>query len=82
MITKLPIDCLTNNDLKRLTISSIKRLFDNLKCLSNSQNANFDCLTFDCGQSMIIIQQIYCIYDNIVERLNNGLIFKVNMNKM
>ena len=41
-------------------------------CVSNPQNANFDGLTFDGDQSLIIVQQIYAKKYDIIEILNNG----------
>ena len=46
-------------------------------CLSNPLNGSFYDLTFDGGKRLITILQIYCINDNILERLNNDLIVDV-----
>ena len=50
--------------------------------VSNPQNTDFDYLPFDANKSLITGQWIYCINDDIVERLNNGLIFYVYTNKL
>ena len=60
----------------------MKRLFDKSMCVSNHQNADFDDLTFDGDQRLITRKQIYCINDDILERLNNGLIVHVYKNQM
>ena len=65
-----------------MKVSLIKQLFDNLKCVSNSQNADFDYLPFDIDQNLITRQHIYSINGNILERLNNSLIVGVYMNPM
>ena len=75
--TKRSIDSLTNNIVERSKVSSIKILFDNLKCVSNPWNAKFSESTFYGNQRLITRQQIYCINDNIVEILNNILIIDV-----
>ena len=49
---------------------------------SNARNANFNFLPFDGDQSLITRQLIYFINDDIIERLNNGLIIDVYMNLM
>ena len=49
--------------------------------VSNHQNEDCDDLPFDGDQKLINRQLIYCINDDIVERLNNGLIVEVYTNK-
>ena len=49
-----------------LKVSLIKRSFDNLKCVSNTPNADFDYLPFDCDQRLITRQIIYSINDIMV----------------
>ena len=46
-------------------------------CVSNPQIFDFDDLPFYGDQRLINGQQIYLINDDIVERLNNGLIVDV-----
>ena len=82
MITKRPNNCLTNNIVETLKVSSIDQLFDNLMYVRNPQNANFDDLPFDGDQVLITRQLIYRIKYGIVERLNNGLIVDVYKNLM
>ena len=43
----------------------------------NPQNDDFDDLTFDVDQSLITRKRIYRINDDIVNRLNNCLIFDI-----
>ena len=73
--TKWPIDYLNNIIVKGLKVSLTKQFFDNLIRVINPQNAHFDDLLFDCDERFIAIRLMYCINDNIVERLNNGSIF-------
>ena len=61
-----------------MKVSLIERSFDNLKCGSNPQNADFDDLPFEYDQMLITRQQIYCINDNIIERLNYSLTIDIN----
>ena len=82
MITRQPIDHLSDNIIERLNVSLTKRLFDKLKCVSNPRNYNFDDLTFDCAQRLITRLRIYRINDNILEMLNNGSIFALYKNLM
>ena len=49
-------------------------------CVINPKNADFYDLHFDCDQRLITRRQIYCIHDDIVEILNNGLIVDVYAN--
>ena len=60
-----------------LEYSSIEQYFDNLKCVINPQNADFDYLPFYYYQMLIARQRIYHINYNIAERLNNILIVGV-----
>ena len=48
----------------------------------NPWNDNFNYLHLDGDERLITTRQIYCIYNDIVERLNNGLIVDVNKNQM
>ena len=68
--------------VERFNVSSTKLSFDNWIYVSNHLNANFDGLPFYGDQSLITGQQIYHINDNIIERLNNGLIVSVYTNIM
>ena len=47
---------------------------------SNDRNANFNVLPFYGDKSLITRQLIYFIDDDIIERLNNGLIVGVYRN--
>ena len=47
LLKKWPIDCLTDNILESLKVSSIKRSFYNRIYKINPQYANFDYLPFD-----------------------------------
>ena len=64
-----------------MKVSSIEKLFDNLKCVSNPQNANFDDLTFDIDKILIIRQWTHGTNDNNVESLNNSLSLTYIQNK-
>ena len=77
LITRQPIDPLNDNIIEMLKVSLIKQSFDNWECGNNPLNANFDELTFDYYQRLITRRRIYCIHDNIVERLNNSSIIEV-----
>ena len=66
MFTKQPIDCLPGNIVETLKVSLIERFFDNLNCVSNPWNVDFDNLPFDCYQRFINIGLIYSINDNTV----------------
>ena len=48
--------------------------------VSNPQNSDFGYLPFDGDQRLITGQRIYLVNDDIVERLENGLIVDVYMN--
>ena len=50
--------------------------------VSKPQNSDVDDLPFNGDQNLITIQRIYYINDDIIERLNNGLIVDVNTNIM
>ena len=52
-----------------LKVILIKRLFDNLKCVSNTRNSYFDDLPYDCDQSLITGWLIRIITKNIMEGL-------------
>ena len=45
--------------------------------VSNPQEDNFDDLPFDGDERLITLRQIYRTNDDIVERLNNGLIVHI-----
>ena len=49
---------------------------------NNPQNIDFDDLPFDGDERMITRRRINHINDDIIERLNNGLVFCENMNLM
>ena len=57
-------------------------IFDNLKCVINPRNTNFNDLPFDFDQRFINRRQIYCINDNIIKKLNIVLIVDVNTNRI
>ena len=63
-------------------VSSIERFFDNLMYESNPRNAHFGYFTFYSGKRLIIRRYIYCINNDIVERLKNDLIVGVYINLM
>ena len=48
----------------------------------NPRNYDFIDLPFDSEQRLITGLQIYCVNDDIVFRLNNGLIIDINKNQM
>ena len=50
--------------------------------VSNLRNAKFDDLPFDGYQRLISGGQMYCVNDDIVERLKNGLIIDIYTNRM
>ena len=68
--------------VEKLKVSLIELSFDKWIHVSNTQNENFYGLTYDGDQRLITGQQIYHVNDDIVERLNNGLIFYVCNNWM
>ena len=45
--------------------------------VSNPRNVYFDELPLDDNQSLITGRRIYCIKDDIVDMLNNGLIIDI-----
>ena len=49
---------------------------------SNPQNSDFDDLPFDGDERLITRWQINRINDDVIERLNNGLIVDVYTNKI
>ena len=49
---------------------------------SNPRNSDFDYLPFDGYQGLIYAWMIYHVHDDIVFRLNNGLIFDIYKNQM
>ena len=50
--------------------------------VSNPRNADFDELLFYGDQRLISGRRIYCINDDIIERLNNGSIVDIHMNRI
>ena len=48
----------------------------------NPQNEDFDDSPFDGDETFITRRWIYCINDDIIERLNNGLIVGVYTNQV
>ena len=48
----------------------------------NPWNANLYDFAFDGDKMLISRQQIYCINDDIIKRLNNGFIIGVYTNRM
>ena len=82
LIAIIPIDHLNGNILERFKVGSIKRSFDNLKCGSNPQNADFGDLPFDYDQRLITRRLLYCINDNIIEMLNNSSIIDAYTKRM
>ena len=53
LLTKRPIDNLTDNKVEELKVSTIKLLLDNRGYQSNPRNANFDGLPFDGDEKLI-----------------------------
>ena len=49
---------------------------------SNTKNANFYDLPFYGDERLIYGRRIYCVNDDIVERLNNGLNIDIYANWM
>ena len=49
---------------------------------SNPQNSDFDDLPFDGDERLSTIFQINIINDDIIERLNNGLLVDVYTNEI
>ena len=82
LFTKWPIDSLNNNIVEMWKVISIKLSFDNWMYESNPQNYDFDYLYFYGDQGFITGLLIYCVTDDIVERLENGLIVNAYMNQM
>ena len=66
------MDCLTNNIVKRLKVSSIRQFFDNIIYESNILNDDFNYLPFDGEKRLITGRRLYCINYNTVFRLKNG----------
>ena len=56
-----------------LSVSSIERSLDNRIYESNPQNANFYYLPFSSNERLIDTEKLYCINDDIMFRLVNGL---------
>ena len=72
VVHKLPIDCLTDNIVERLKVSLTKQCFDNRIYEGNTQNYDFNDLSFDGDERLITRRQLYRINGNIIFRLNNG----------
>ena len=53
MFTEQPIDCLTDNKVESLRVGLIEQFFDNRRYEINSQNSDFNDLTF-YGNDMLI----------------------------
>ena len=73
LFLKRPIYCLTNNIVESLKVSLIKWLFDHIIYEINPPNADFDDVPFGGDESLIPRRRLYCINDNILFRLKNGL---------
>ena len=73
LLAKWPIDCLTNNIVEGLEVSSIKWPLDNRIGKSNPRNTNLNDLIFDGDERLIARGWLYSINDDIVFRLINGL---------
>ena len=73
LLTKLPIDCLTNNKVEELKNSSIKWLLYNIIYESNPQNADFGYLPFYGGERLIARWRLYHMNCDFLFRLINGL---------
>ena len=69
MITRQPIDSLTDNILERLKVSSIERFFDNLEYVINPWNANVYYLAVHYDQRLINRRSMDRIHDYSVKRL-------------
>ena len=65
-----------------MKVSPIERWFDKLVYESYPQNCDFGNLSFDGDEILMARQQIYCINDDIVDRLNNDSIVDMCMNRM
>ena len=76
------MDCLTNNIIERLKFSSIGWPFDNIIYKINPVIADYDDFPFDGYQRLITRRLLYCIHDNIVFSMNNGLSVYIKMNQM
>ena len=61
MFKKLPIDCLTNNSVESLKVSSFKLLLDNRVYKSNSQNSDFYNFPFGGDEILTAIKLLYRI---------------------
>ena len=73
LLKKLPINILAKNTVENLKVSSTERSFDNIIYESDPQDSDFDDLPFDGDERLITRQKIYCINDDIIFRLKNGL---------
>ena len=82
LFKKKPTDHLNDNKVETLKVCLIKLFFDKWMYVSNPQNSDFGDLTFYVYQRLIVGRQIYSVNDDIVERLENGLIVDVYMNWM
>ena len=66
LFVERPMYRLTNNNVERLNVSSIKRLVDNRRYKINHRNANFGDLPFDGDEMLIARRRLYRIKQNIV----------------
>ena len=67
----------TNNNkknVKKLSISSFERFFENIKSGSYSQNSDFDNLRIEDKLRLLTLQIIDCLTDNKLEMLKVSLI--------
>ena len=82
LFTKLPIYCLNDNSVEMLKIIPIYRSLDNKRYKRNPQNNHFNDLPFDDDERLLARQRLYCINNNIVFKLINGLSVYINKNRM
>ena len=73
MLTKWPIDSVTDNSAERLKVNLIEPLLDNIICKSNPQNYDFGDLHFGGDERLISRRWLYRINDDIGFRLINSL---------
>ena len=73
MLTKWPIDSVTDNSAERLMVSLTEQSLDNRIYDSNPRNENLNDLPFDGDEGLINRWWIYRKNNNIIFRLINGL---------
>ena len=73
---------LNNNKVERLKVSAIKLSFDKWMYVSNPLNSDSDGLNLYGDKMLIDIRWIYFVNDDIIEKLKNGLIVDIYMNRM